>query len=121
MAGVGYSQAVIARRINISEPTLRKVYREALDESVVDVCSRVFVNLVRAATTRTDQAGVNAARFILCCRAGWKETSRLEVEEQGRGITGMLALVAQAKESAEEAARIAAEDIAEQDAHRTVQ
>jgi len=56
MSGVGYSQAVIARHIGISEPTLRLYYREEIDNATESMCARVFVNLVKAATTRTDMA-----------------------------------------------------------------
>jgi DNA-binding CsgD family transcriptional regulator len=34
MAGVGYSQAVIARHIGISEPTLRAHYRSVIDSGL---------------------------------------------------------------------------------------
>jgi hypothetical protein len=113
MAGVGYSQSVIAQRIGISEPTLRAHYREALDHSIQDVCSRVFANLVRTASTKNDAAGVLAAKFILSCRAGWKERSAIEIEETGAGIIAIKKMVEQAEASAAAMAREAAEDEAE--------
>jgi hypothetical protein len=61
------------------------------------MCARVFVNLVRTATTKNDNAGVQAGKFILSCRAGWRETSTLEIEQAtGAGLTAILKIVSEA-------------------------
>jgi hypothetical protein len=94
MAGVGYSQRVIARHIGVSEPTLRLYHRELIENSIESACAHVFANLVKTATTKNDAAGVLAAKFILSVRAGWKESSRLEIEQNaGRGIGAMLQML----------------------------
>lgn len=41
---------------------------------------------------------VNAAKYILSCKAGWRETSKLEIEENSpRGITGLIKLIDEAR------------------------
>jgi hypothetical protein len=76
MVGVGYPHVVIARNIGISDVTLRLHYREVIDHAVEQMCAMVFANLHKISTTKNDNAGVQAGRYILACRAGWKETSR---------------------------------------------
>jgi hypothetical protein len=95
MAGVGYSQAVIARHIGVSEPTLRAHYRELLDNATESMCAMVYANLCKTATTKNDNAGVQAAKYILGCRApGWAERSRVEVENDGgRGLMAILRMI----------------------------
>jgi len=85
-----------ARHIGVSEPTLRLYYRELIDNAVESACAHVFANLLKTATTKNDAAGVLAAKFILACRAGWKETSRIEVAQNDRGIGGILRMIADA-------------------------
>jgi len=77
MCSCGYSHAVIARCVGISDVTLRLHYRRELDHAVEAACAHVFANLLKIATTKDDNAGVQAARYILNCRAGWRETSRI--------------------------------------------
>jgi len=101
MAGVGYSQAVIARHIGVSEPTLRAHYRELLDNATESMCAMVYANLCKTATTKNDNAGVQAAKYILGCRApGSAERSRVEVEnDRGRGLMAILRMIDEAKNS----------------------
>jgi hypothetical protein len=102
MAGVGYSQMVIARHIGISEPTLRVHYRELLDNATESICALVFANLVKTATTKNDNASVQAAKVILAVRApAWVERTKLEVEDHGKGLSAILKIVADAKRHGE--------------------
>jgi hypothetical protein len=96
MAGAGYSQAVIARHVGIAADTLRLHYREELDNSTERTCTNVFVNLVRIATTGRDNAAVQAGKFILSVRAGWKEASKVEIEQTGRGLGAILKMITEA-------------------------
>ena len=118
MAGIGYSQGVIARHIGVSEPPLRAHYRQLLDNACEHMCALVLANLVKTATTKNDNAGVQAAKFILSCRAGWKETTAVEVQQTSRGITGVIEIVRAAKEAElEELAALEAEEAANHPIH----
>lgn len=97
MSCAGYSQAVIARHIGVSEPTLRSHYRALLDNATETMCALVFANLCKTATTKNDHAGVQAARYILSCRANWREAHTVAIESNDdRGIGAVLRIIRQA-------------------------
>jgi hypothetical protein len=73
----GVPQADIAKAI---PKTLRKCYREALDHATILLTARVARHLGKIATTGRGAAAVSACRYILGCKAGWKDVARLEVE-----------------------------------------
>src|SRR5262245_32694063 len=73
LAGFGISEEKIARLIGVDGKTLRKYYRNELDLGQDKANSTVAQNLYRIATGSSPQA-VNAAKFWLACRAGWKES-----------------------------------------------
>ncbi len=64
----------IARVIGISEPTLRKYYRDELETAAIIANAAVANSLYRKATSDTHPQAVTAAIFWLKTKAGWKET-----------------------------------------------
>ena len=76
----GVAQSRVAEHVGISEPSLRKHYRRGLDLATELVCARVAKNLVRIASTGSGNAAVQAAKYVLGSKAGWRDTSRLEVD-----------------------------------------
>ena len=78
MAGYGVPEADIARVLGIDPKTLRKHYRDELDNGHVKANLKVAENLYRKATGEGREAVV-AAIFWLKTRARWKETQVSEV------------------------------------------
>ena len=78
MAGYGVPETDIGRVLGIDAKTLRKHYRDELDNGHVKANVKVAENLYRKATGEGREAVV-AAIFWLKTRAGWKETSVHEV------------------------------------------
>jgi hypothetical protein len=83
----GVVQSRIAMHVGISEPSLRKHYRRELDLAAESVCARVAKNLVRIASTGSGNAAVQAAKYVLGCKAGWKDTTHLEIEPSERAMS----------------------------------
>lgn len=75
LAGYGVPQEDIARLLGITEPTLRKHYRDDLDRGMAKANARIGQSLFRMAST----GNVTAAIFWAKTRMGWKETQNLEV------------------------------------------
>jgi len=68
-AAVGTPHEAIARKIGIRSPkTLRKYYRQELDEAAIDANANVGGALYNKAMG----GDTNAQKFWLSCRAGWK-------------------------------------------------
>ena len=82
MAGYGVPEADIAGMIGIDPKTLRKHYRQELDQGHTKANIRVAENLFRKATGEGREA-VTAAIFWLKARAGWKETVQAELGGPG--------------------------------------
>ena len=78
MAGYGVPEADIAGMIGIDPKTLRKHYRQELDQGHTKANIKVAENLFKKATGEGREA-VIAAIFWLKARAGWKETSQTEI------------------------------------------
>jgi len=78
MSGYGVPEADIARIIGIDPKTLRKHYRQELDQGHTKANVKVAENLFRKATGEGREA-VTAAIFWLKARAGWKETWQTEI------------------------------------------
>lgn len=72
MAGFGIPHDDIARVIGIESPTLRKHYRDELDQGQTKANTKVARNLFTIATG-TGREAVTAAIFWLKVRAGWSE------------------------------------------------
>ncbi len=73
MCGFGIKEDDIARSIGISDVTLRKYYREELDNGITKANTAVAQSLYKKAMGEGTGA-VTAAIFWLKTRAGWKET-----------------------------------------------
>ena len=84
MAGYGVAESDIARVAGIDPKTLRKHYRDELDNGHVKANAKVAENLFRKATGEGREA-VTAAIFWLKTRAGWKETALHEVSGRNGG------------------------------------
>ena len=78
MAAYGVPEIDIARVIGIDPKTLRKHYRDELDNGHVKANVKVAENLYRKATGEGRESVV-AAIFWLKTRARWKETTVNEV------------------------------------------
>jgi hypothetical protein len=71
LAGLGIQQEQIGRRLSIrSTKTLRKHFRQELDQGAFDATAHVSRTLYQMATSGTQLA---ATLFWLKCRAGWQE------------------------------------------------
>lgn len=82
MAGYGVPEADIAGMIGIDPKTLRKHYRQELDQGHTKANIKVAENLFRKATGEGREA-VTAAIFWLKARAGWRETVHAELSGPG--------------------------------------
>lgn len=78
----GVAQDRIAMHVGVSPVTLRKFYRDTLDLATESVCARVAKNLVRIASSGSGNAAVQAAKYVLGAKGGWKDVGRLEVEHE---------------------------------------
>lgn len=85
MAAAGFAHGVICQRVinpgtgkQIDEKTLRKQFREELDEGMSTANALVTQALFKKATGNGPQS-VTAAIFWLKCRAGWKPVEGVEL------------------------------------------
>jgi transposase-like protein len=76
----GVNQSRIALHLGVAEKTLRLHYREQLDFGVEALLSRVLANLATIACRGHGNAAVSAAKYLLSCRAGYRERSELAIE-----------------------------------------
>tara|TARA_R110000751_G_scaffold15768_7_gene50738 strand:+ start:1444 stop:1788 length:345 start_codon:yes stop_codon:yes gene_type:complete len=76
MAAVGISQENIAKVIGIDIKTMTKYYREELDTAWIKANAKVGGAMYNKAIS----GDVQAQKYWMGCRAGWKETASLEVE-----------------------------------------
>ncbi len=82
MVAAGLTRPVVAGLMGISPTTLRKHFREQLDNGDANATHRVAMGLYENATTPTPLypgGNVVAQIFWLKARAGWKETDRREI------------------------------------------
>jgi hypothetical protein len=77
MSSVGIPQSDIAKAFGISEPTLRKYFREELDTAAIKANARVAANLYKQAT-KDDIRSATPAIFWLKTRMGWKDSVQVE-------------------------------------------
>lgn len=73
-ATIGTTEATIARIVGISEPTLRKYYRDELDLAFAQANATVGGALFKKAAGGDTVAAI----FWMKTRAGWRETSVTE-------------------------------------------
>lgn len=76
MAAVGISQENIAKVIGIDVKTMTKYYREEIDTAWIKANAKVGGAMYNKAIS----GDVQAQKYWMGCRAGWKETASLEVE-----------------------------------------
>lgn len=76
MAGFGVPQPDIATFLKIDPKTLRKYYRDELDQGVTEANVKVAQSLFNMATK---QNNVAAAIFWMKARAGWSERQRIHL------------------------------------------
>jgi hypothetical protein len=74
MAAAGILQPRIAARMRISEKTLRRHFRAELDSGGDDITTSAVSQLVQ----QIRGGNLGAICFWLKCRAGWRETERIE-------------------------------------------
>lgn len=90
MAGYGFAQGKIAAVVGISEPTLRKHFRKELDVAEIQANALVAQALFKAAIG----GKIDAQKFWLKVRGGWKERSVVEVMgPDGKPLTNNQTLV----------------------------
>lgn len=71
----GLTQEQIAHALRISEPHLRKVYRQELDCGFTDIYAKISHTLVQRALDGEKACMI----FWLKTKAGWRETNRNEL------------------------------------------
>jgi len=76
MAAVGISQENIAKVIGIDIKTMTKYYREEIDTAWIKANAKVGGSMYNKAIG----GDVQAQKYWMGCRAGWKETNVTEVE-----------------------------------------
>ena len=74
----GITQARIAERLEISETTLRKYYKEELDDNHENMISSLAKNLYQEALNGNE----NAREFWLKCRGRWSYHKQPEEEKK---------------------------------------
>jgi hypothetical protein len=79
MTGYGIPQHEIAATLRITKPTLEKHCRAELDTGTADANTKVAASMFRMATKGPYSVRFSAAKYWLACRAGWRETSVVEV------------------------------------------
>ena len=77
MAGFGVPQEDIATFQRVDPKTLRKYFRDELDQGVTEANAKVAQSLFNMATK---QNNVAAAIFWMKARAGWREKHEVQVE-----------------------------------------
>jgi hypothetical protein len=83
LAFEGVVQRRIAMHLEVDEKTLVKYYRNEIDLSSEKLCPAVAQILARIVLRENGgQASVNAGKFILSYKAGWREAHRIETADQ---------------------------------------
>lgn len=84
LSRIGTPQETIARIVGVAPKTLRKHYRDILDDAEINANMIVANCLFHTASGKNENASVRdtitAAMFWLKTRAGWKETTELKHE-----------------------------------------
>jgi predicted transcriptional regulator len=86
LAAVGTRYVDIAHKLEITDDTLRKHYKEELESGRIDANAQIANTLFQQAK----KGNMTAAIFWLKTRAGWKETQVTELTgEDGGPIKGL--------------------------------
>jgi hypothetical protein len=88
MAAAGISQNEIAAVLGITKPTLEKRLRAELDTGAAEATLKVSRSMLGMATRGPySMVRYHAAAYWLTYRAGWKQTSVVEVNKLARDMT----------------------------------
>jgi len=71
----GITQAEIATQLKISEPTLRKHFRDELDGGAFKANMKIGGNMYGLTQSADEQVRLRACQWWTARRMGWKETS----------------------------------------------
>ena len=71
----GITQAEIATQLKISEPTLRKHFRDELSSGKFKVDMTAGKTVAELMKSRDERVRLDAAKYWTARRMGWKETS----------------------------------------------
>ena len=82
MTACGVNQSGIGSILGIDEKTLAKHFREELDTAL----DRANTIIGETAFTKAKDGDVAMIRYWLNCRAKWRETPALDINEAGEGI-----------------------------------
>tara|TARA_R110000744_G_scaffold26315_1_gene64873 strand:- start:1173 stop:1511 length:339 start_codon:yes stop_codon:yes gene_type:complete len=89
LSTVGTKYEDIAIKLNISSDTLVKYYKKELDGGRIDANAAIAQSLFTAAKTGNTTAQI----FWLKTRAGWKETSALELSGTNGGAITVISKI----------------------------
>lgn len=78
LCNLGLTQTQIAKILHVSEPTLRKYYREELDIGDANATASVAKNMLNIAKDPEHKSAAQVGIFWLKARGGWRETNKLE-------------------------------------------
>ena len=90
LASEGVTQEIIARKLCISRPALRKHFREELDRGESEATTAVVKRLHLLATKGESKAAVTACIFWLKAREGWSERQPESLSRAERELLGKL-------------------------------
>jgi hypothetical protein len=79
MTAYGIRQEAICAVLGISHVTLERRCRHELDTGAAQANATVAASMFKMATKGPYSVRFHAARYWLACRAGWKETSTIEI------------------------------------------
>ena len=79
MTAVGVPQVAICRHLGVSDKTLYRHCRHELDCGAAEANTMVGQSMYQMAIRGPYAVRYQAAAFWLKCRAGWKETSTIEI------------------------------------------
>lgn len=85
LTSFGIDQSAIAAKIGVSEPTLRKHYRDEIDTGTTDLVATVANKLFNRAMTEKGMPGVTAGIFILKARGKWRDAQVVEHTDANGG------------------------------------
>src|SRR4029077_14798125 len=81
----GITQAEIATQLKISEPTLRKHFRDELDGGAFKANMKVGGNMYALTQSADEQVRLRACQWWTARRMGWKETTAQQVTGADNG------------------------------------
>lgn len=83
LVAIGATNAYIAYELKITEEELEKYYKEELIHGLDDANVKVAMRLYSIATTGEDKVALQAIKYWLSIKAGWREPPK-ELEVSGK-------------------------------------